>query len=251
MSQKIPHGKIIYTQIIGKQSANAFLFFDSLNAIYIIEQIHKIDSSVNGYAIHHVIKHKDIIKYSNEKFVKYASLWDNDRIGKRGLGIENDSLANSFRYYFHTPTMITISYIDETKLIAGFKCQKALIVCTIYNKREQKFGERKYSIFFTPTINNIFSEFKGLNGLPLEYEYQMGTQTILVRADEVTEMEVLANQFDLNSLYPDYNIKTMTENEVENEAQKAKEAYQQSQKAPKKLKKLYEYKFPKKQKNNK
>lgn len=80
----------------------------------------------------------------------------------------------------------------ETKNIAGYTCQKA--VATL------KDGSN-FVVFYTPDLvpenRNYDYQFRSLNGLPLEYELNMGKMTIKYTVSKVNLNPVPASKFDI------------------------------------------------------
>ncbi len=80
----------------------------------------------------------------------------------------------------------------ETKNIAGYTCQKA--VATL------KDGSN-FVVYYTPDLvpenRNYDYQFRSLNGLPLEYELNMGKMTIKYTVSKVNLNPVPASKFDI------------------------------------------------------
>jgi GLPGLI family protein len=80
----------------------------------------------------------------------------------------------------------------ETKNIAGYTCQKA--VATL------KDGSN-FVVYYTPDLvpenRNYDYQFRSLNGLPLEYELNMGKMTIKYTVSRVNLNPVPASKFDI------------------------------------------------------
>ena len=81
---------------------------------------------------------------------------------------------------------------NETKIIAGYKCIKAFattndsLKITVYYTRE-----------LIPDTKDYDAEFKGLDGLPLEYEIQKGNVTIRYILNSINMNPVPASKFDI------------------------------------------------------
>ncbi|MGZ5253940.1 MAG: DUF4412 domain-containing protein [Flavitalea sp.] len=80
----------------------------------------------------------------------------------------------------------------ETKNIAGYNCKKA--VATL------KDGS-SFIVYYTPDLipenRNYDYQFRSLNGLPLEYELNMGKMTIKYTVSKVNLNPVPASKFDI------------------------------------------------------
>jgi GLPGLI family protein len=80
----------------------------------------------------------------------------------------------------------------ETKNIAGYNCKKA--VATL------KDGS-SFVVYYTPDLipenRNYDYQFRSLNGLPLEYELNMGKMTIKYTVSKVNLNPVPASKFDI------------------------------------------------------
>ena len=80
----------------------------------------------------------------------------------------------------------------ETKNIAGYNCKKA--VATL------KDGS-SFVVYYTPDLipenRNYDYQFRSLNGLPLEYELNMGKMTIEYTVSKVNLNPVPASKFDI------------------------------------------------------
>lgn len=80
----------------------------------------------------------------------------------------------------------------ETKSIAGYNCKKA--VATL------KDGS-SFVVYYTPDLipenRNYDYQFRSLNGLPLEYELNMGKMTIKYTVSKVNLNPVPASKFDI------------------------------------------------------
>ncbi len=87
-----------------------------------------------------------------------------------------------------------IRYINtnETKTIAGYKCIKAFATTN---------DSLKITVYYTkelvPDTKDYDAEFKGLDGLPLEYEIQKGNVTIRYVLNSINMNPVPASKFDI------------------------------------------------------
>ena len=81
---------------------------------------------------------------------------------------------------------------EETKMLAGYKCKKAIA--------ELKDGST-FTVFYTediiPENNNYSSQFKTLKGLPLEYELKQGNLNIRYVVSQVSLNPVPVSKFDI------------------------------------------------------
>lgn len=81
---------------------------------------------------------------------------------------------------------------NETKTIAGYKCIKAFATT---------IDSLKITVYYTkeliPDTKDYDAEFKGLDGLPLEYEIQKGNVTIRYVLNSINMNPVPASKFDI------------------------------------------------------
>ena len=96
-----------------------------------------------------------------------------------------------------------ITYMDEYKTIAGYKCQKAISKTT-----DDQGNEFVSEVYFTEKIPNLTQNFEGLKGIALQYvSEQDGVKSTLTASSVIKEV-IPANQF----LVPDdYEMKTLEE----------------------------------------
>ncbi|KIC92991.1 hypothetical protein OI18_19770 [Flavihumibacter solisilvae] len=87
---------------------------------------------------------------------------------------------------------IKFTPVEETKMLAGYKCKKAIA--------ELKDGST-FTVFYTediiPENNNYSSQFKTLKGLPLEYELKQGNLNIRYVVSQVSLNPVPVAKFDI------------------------------------------------------
>ncbi len=87
---------------------------------------------------------------------------------------------------------ISFTNTGETKIIAGYTCQKAIA--------KLKDGS-SFTVYYTPdlvTENRDYDyQFKNLNGLPLEYELTQGKLTIRYTVSKINLNPVPASRFDV------------------------------------------------------
>jgi GLPGLI family protein len=87
---------------------------------------------------------------------------------------------------------ITFSNTSETKVIAGYKCTKAVATLpdgTTFNVY--------YTAEIVPENKEYEYQFKNLNGLPLEYELAQGKLTIRYTVSKINMNPVPASKFDI------------------------------------------------------
>lgn len=87
---------------------------------------------------------------------------------------------------------ITFNNTDETKIIAGYGCTKAIAKMS---------DGATFTVYYTKEImpdNMDFNyQFKNLNGLPLEYELKQGSVTINYSASSISLNPIPASKFDI------------------------------------------------------
>lgn len=96
-----------------------------------------------------------------------------------------------------------IKLLDETKVIAGYKCKKAEVIS----------GEEVIEVYYTeevavPAGMNDNNGFKGINGLLMEYTIDQQGMIMIMTAKEVKKGKVGKGLFVIPD---DYEIKTMEE----------------------------------------
>jgi GLPGLI family protein len=87
---------------------------------------------------------------------------------------------------------ITFSNTEDTKVIAGYKCTKAVATLpdgTTFNVY--------YTAEIVPENKEYDYQFKNLNGLPLEYELAQGKFTIRYTVSKINMNPVPASKFDI------------------------------------------------------
>lgn len=87
---------------------------------------------------------------------------------------------------------ITFTNTEETKVIAGYKCTKAVATLpdgTTFNVY--------YTAEIVPENKEYEYQFKNLNGLPLEYELAQGRLTIRYTVSKINMNPVPASRFDI------------------------------------------------------
>ncbi|MFL5763363.1 MAG: hypothetical protein ACJ77K_05420 [Bacteroidia bacterium] len=89
----------------------------------------------------------------------------------------------------------TITYLNETKEIAGYKCKKAEV------KTKTKEGkEESFMIYYTDEIpaSETKSTFEGLKGVPLEYTINQGGVRMSFTAKSVSKEKLPDSKFVLD-----------------------------------------------------
>lgn len=93
-----------------------------------------------------------------------------------------------------------ITYTEEKKTIAGYECKKAIV------EDESSKGEKtKSTLWYTEKIAPIKSgggrnmQFKGLNGVPLEFEMPQGPMNIKISATKISDSPVADDLFKVST----------------------------------------------------
>ena len=142
--------------------------------------------------------------YQNEKIMMNAVLSDSP--SPSGLkGNKKHGLYSVLQDSSRIPLPnINIVYQKEFKTIVGHKCQKAEITVTGYNPLLNQEVKTKYIAYYTDKIKNQFSLFKGLKGLPLEYQLEDGSE--IYTATQIDPDFVIPQELTFQSLYPAYRF---------------------------------------------
>lgn len=106
---------------------------------------------------------------------------------------------------------VTMKYLDETKEIAGYKCKKAEMTY------KSETGEQAVSaIWYTEEISNYLgndkrsSRFKGIKGMPLEYEMSMERgMKMKMTAKTVSKESVPDSKFEVPAGYKEVTVEEM------------------------------------------
>lgn len=86
---------------------------------------------------------------------------------------------------------IEITYLSETKSIAGYTCKKAII------KTKGAEGA-SMEVYYTEDFKGIkHHQTKGLKGFPLQYSVNSGMFTVLMTAENVTKGKVSDDEFGI------------------------------------------------------
>ncbi|MCE3278688.1 MAG: hypothetical protein K0S44_879 [Bacteroidetes bacterium] len=88
----------------------------------------------------------------------------------------------------------TIKYLDETKMIAGYKCKKA--EATVKTKEGK---EEIVNIYYTEEIptSDLKAAYKGLKGFPMEYTMNQGGLKMAFTAKSVSKDPVADSKFEI------------------------------------------------------
>lgn len=105
-----------------------------------------------------------------------------------------------------------IEYTNETKMIAGYECKKAMVTLTIKDKKEETM-----EIWYSEKFENPNNEgkgkgqsfMKGLKGMPFEYSGGQGGMKMKMVAKEVSIDPVSDSKFNLS--IDGYKLMTMDE----------------------------------------
>jgi len=103
----------------------------------------------------------------------------------------------------------TVKVLDETKVIAGYKCKKAEI-----SFKDESGKLQSTIVYFTEEISNSMSSnqnkhFRAIKGMPLEYEVKADRgMTLKMTATNVSKEKISDDVFKISS---DYKEKTMDE----------------------------------------
>ena len=100
--------------------------------------------------------------------------------------------ADNWMHYNRKYDGVAYTYTDETKMVAGFPCKKA--VGTLKDGTQFTVF---YATSLTPAVKGYDYQFKGLPGMALEYEVQNGTMKVTYTAAKVTFSPVPAFKFDI------------------------------------------------------
>lgn len=88
----------------------------------------------------------------------------------------------------------SIKYLDETKVIAGYKCKKAEVTMKMKEGKEQTF-----IVFYTDQIptSETKNVFEGLKGMPLEYSIAQGGINMTFSTKSIEKVAVPDSKFEL------------------------------------------------------
>ncbi|MDG2343982.1 MAG: hypothetical protein P8L23_05340 [Flavobacteriales bacterium] len=98
-----------------------------------------------------------------------------------------------------------ITYLDQTKEIAGYSCKKA-VLNTYENKKEEA---NTIEFFYTNEISGVYDlKFKNIKGTPLEFTVRSKGMTITYTA---TVISIAQQNDDLFEIPEDFTILSMSE----------------------------------------
>ncbi|MCW3072132.1 MAG: hypothetical protein JWO44_2022 [Bacteroidetes bacterium] len=88
----------------------------------------------------------------------------------------------------------TIKYLDETKMIAGYKCKKAEVTM-----KTKEGKEEVVNIYYTEEIpaSEMKSAYKGLKGFPMEYTINQGGIKMSFTTKSVAREPVADSKFEI------------------------------------------------------
>jgi GLPGLI family protein len=88
---------------------------------------------------------------------------------------------------------MTISFIDETKIILGYDCKKALL-----NLKDGSVYTVYYATSITPSVKEFEYPFRDLPGFVLEYQIkELGETIVNYKAVKINLSPVQASKFDI------------------------------------------------------
>ncbi len=99
-----------------------------------------------------------------------------------------------------------IKYLDETKMIAGYKCKKAEVTMKSKEGKAETF-----TVFYTDEIPSSETKnmFEGLKGMPLEYSISQGGVNMTFSTKSIEKMAVPDSKFELDKA--GYKVTTLEE----------------------------------------
>ena len=98
---------------------------------------------------------------------------------------------------------IKINYLDETKVIAGYTCKKAHVITSD--------SPDPIIVFYTPDIpaTPYGTPFKGIAGLPLEYDGNMGGIKMKTTVKTIKTEKVPNTKFDIPEGYEETTVEEL------------------------------------------
>lgn len=86
---------------------------------------------------------------------------------------------------------VDITYLSETKNIAGYTCKKAII-------KTKSAEDASMEVYYTEDMKGIkHHQTKGLKGFPLQYSVNSGMFTVVMTAETVTKGKVSDDEFSV------------------------------------------------------
>ncbi len=97
-----------------------------------------------------------------------------------------------------------IEYLDETKVVAGYNCKKAIVTT-----KDEEGEEQSVEVYYTKEIpSEANDKLKGLDGFPLEYGISAQGMLMTMKAKEIKKEKVAKN---LSEIPEGYETMTMEE----------------------------------------
>jgi hypothetical protein len=163
-----------------------------MDSMYIGESIFSYKTGKSRYDFISIRKDTIIIMY-NEKTHKYAVLVD--REGQRTAFVNPNLNLDSMN---HKRAYHKFEYLNDTKIIADFKCKKALIL----NKNEKT----KRYVYYTPEINaplvsHLELAYFDLDGYPMEFSQLVDGKELITTVKKVSFKYVDENIFTIPDDY--------------------------------------------------
>ncbi len=93
---------------------------------------------------------------------------------------------------------VKITYLNETKTIAGYKCKKAQMTVTDKDGKSQPVD-----VWYTEELNNYVPEdgFKGFKGMPMEYQIAKNGMKMNISVTSISKEAVADNMFTIPEGY--------------------------------------------------
>lgn len=86
---------------------------------------------------------------------------------------------------------VDITYLSETKSIAGYNCKKAII-------KAKGSEDASMEVYYTEDLKGAtHHQTKGLKGFPLQYSVNSGMFTVIMTADKVSKGKVSDDEFSV------------------------------------------------------
>jgi GLPGLI family protein len=206
--QPITEGKIHYKQLLGgdpkmdkllNRKKETYLFFKNETAAFITETKKFLRNGSMGISLIGDV-------YDNNRKARGVLLSDSYNF-KRGMEYTIDSLREPNIFSINHPSAIDITYQDSTKEIAGYICHKAVVKTTYRHIQTAKIVELLREVYFNPLISNVFPQFKGLKGMPLEYKTSQDSSIVHYVATKLEDRSISEKELDIKLAYPDIIFK--------------------------------------------
>jgi hypothetical protein len=88
-----------------------------------------------------------------------------------------------------------IKYLNETKMVAGYKCKKAIITMKVENQ------EVLQTVWYCEEIQNTNRDMYKLKGMPMEYEMDMEGMNVSYVVSNVSKEKIADTMFDVPAGY--------------------------------------------------